>query len=1223
MRTLTARPAAALATSSATVARVLCIEWPGAAALYYTDALPTWTLATGYSAFEPIVQTWPAPAPAADKGVVCQGQFSGCSFTLLQARIASDNPTGARVILYEVVKPLTGTNVIGDWIVLGVYRVVSVTSTGRVYAIECEDYHAHLGDEPILTDPITVANYPDAPADSLGRLSPLALGTLTGVPLIPLNGSPSITLAASIDASSGALYTLDDISDATEWPASGWVRVDNEILGYTVKAVGAGGAESSLGSDAAPLIRGAYNSVAAEHSIGAAARRILTDAKAYEFLVSGHDAAIQTVYADGQPVPANKWRKRLRTYPARSPDCIVGVDWNPPAKNAGTANESRMLTDPTSDALVPQAVWETPDAHMQSGDVRDSENAVDGSSATFATMAGGATAARLGTRMRTRYAQLAGLVSLRRLELRLRYQAYTPKGDAWPNYAPTLAVGMCNAADLSLATMADFTSAPIVRPLDMGTITNLYPNGHEDDNSTLLFQTQGTDSETDSVSFGTSDFRYWSGAGSTPVAAYSFTMLYWNAFANVLANGTVAPVLPSGYPMIFAEGSTLPDVGSIGDTLGFRPHVLIPTLKLGLHVDDPDPKPTSVTNIKLSVTIAAENKTYHYRNPTIEIQLQSATGHGYATLNSHTLLNLTPETLELSYAGVLSYNDFKNLRVALYVPYADKNIQEAWEMASWTYSNISLTATYTTTTHGVTLTGKSVPLLANSLIPSPVIEQRVDLTPWMGDWGLFPGEAAGANRLAVRLEMQAGTSNQTVLYVYEFGLFAEWTRQTSADVDLSERVFTADIRGLGGHGVAGAFLSSADLWNLIMPVLAGAQWDGPSLTAALAATGTTVWPVARYFGDQISKADLLAEMAVSTGVRWGIDSGKFKFFPSLVPLAGETARLAITPDLMLSAGQIPDYHVDLMKNRVVARFAFVPGTDNAGTVTAEDTHAQGGNWGVRQQDVEFRWISSAANAATLAAWLLGDAALVKSGFNVTLVEFKCLTLELGDVVTVVDAYAQYPETRGRVIGVGRSEDGLGAVYTILTGTAISGGTASDHSSTDPTTLVSVDQTDNSLAFYSAGVLAARLDSSGVLWLKGKVIEGLPIDFGEIASAPFTFSASAGLWLCGWVDAGEGSYVQLALIDSAGNLQVERVAEYGADAYPTDPGMPNPYVMDVAAPLARYGALDPALTAIGANTITAGQFSTDGMRTMLHAAAALVGGRFEGEIRCRRVMENAL
>ena len=145
MRAITTLPAAALVTGSATIRRVLCIEWPGAAALYYTDGVPSWPLAAGYSSYEPIVQTWPQPAPAADTGVVPQGQFSSASFAMisdetadtpLRVRISQTNPMGARVTLYAAVQPLGSplvVQLISDWIVLGVYRVVSTEGAAGIY----------------------------------------------------------------------------------------------------------------------------------------------------------------------------------------------------------------------------------------------------------------------------------------------------------------------------------------------------------------------------------------------------------------------------------------------------------------------------------------------------------------------------------------------------------------------------------------------------------------------------------------------------------------------------------------------------------------------------------------------------------------------------------------------------------------------------------------------------------------------------------------------------------------------------------------------------------------------------------------------------------------------------------------------------------------------------------------------------------------------------------
>lgn len=1258
MRTLTARPAAALATSGVTVARVLCVHWNGTPVLtggdhYYTDAAPAWTLATGYSTFETIIQAWPAPAPATDTGVVFRGQFSGVTFSMisdetatvpLRARIASDNPMGARVTLYEVVKPLTGTNVIGDWIVLGVWRVVAVQSSQGLYTFTCEDWYAHLGSESFVTETIEASDYPNAPTASLGKTVPQAFGTVKGVPLIPVNGSPSITLYASLDTTGGIISTGGDISDDTAWPASGLVRIDSELIAYSCKTVGT---PSALGSATAPVVRGQFNSVAAAHSLGTAVRRVLTGSHAYQFLVTGHDSAIRVVYADGSPIPATNWNKSVvgkGGTPATRADCLVGVDWNPPSKNTGMASEARVLTDPTSDTLVPQVLWETPDPMALSGDVTNPAMAFDGSEATFATMIGGNADVQLGSRVKTRLTQLSGICSLRRLEFRLRYQAYTPKGNAWPSYAPELWVGTCSDDHLSEAGLVPFAKIPVERPLDMNAITNLFPEGVPNKDSKYLFDTKGTDTNVDPQTFGDSAFGYLSGYGTDTVHWRSYTSMggyvdqqfnvnYWLAYASI-AVGHV-PASPSGFPMQFGSGGTLPTYSGTGMNVGSNPPLasLEPVLRFSINPGTkPSPAPT-ITNIQFTATATADSRAFYDALPKMEVSVENV-GAGSCTPGSVTIPagGSLPTTAVVN--GSFTFEQLAAMVFRVSAPINGVNWDAADEMTKWTLSGLSVTCNFVTSTTGVTLTGKTVSLLANALIPSPVIEQRVDLTAFADDWGIFPGNAAGTNRLGALLKMRSGT-HDTLLYVYEFGLYAEWTRATSADVDLSERIFTADIGGLGAGGVTGIALTLKDLWAVVLPnSRIGVAYDSVGLAAALALVdaartyGSGDWPCSRYLSAPMTLADLLAEMAVSSGIRWAIDSGRMVFFPSLVPRGSETVRLAVDPNLMVSAGAMPDYHVDLMANRIVGRYSFIPDSDAAATVTVNDTHSQGGAWGVREKVVNFPWIDTAAQAAILAAWMLADAALVKGGFNVTLVEFRTLVLEVGDVVTVVDAYASYPTTRGRVIGIGRAADGVGAVYAIVTGAAITGGLVTGSKVGESTTKIVVDQTDNSMtfmSFFSLGVAVAKLDSSGVLQLHGVVVEEVPWTTGDFMGAGFfEFTAEAGLWLAAWRDSdADTGYNRVALIDGEGNLHVQHVSEWGADVYPIEAETPSPFVVNESDPLARYAARDPSLvTAYDGVTLTGSRFSTDGNRTMLHAFFQENGTAREVEIRCRRVIENA-
>lgn len=122
--------------------------------------------------------------------------------------------------------------------------------------------------------PIALTEFPTAPPQAIGKIKPIIYGSVEHSPAIPVDIGARSTLAADLTASA----TTIQLTDASQFPSSGTVKIDQEQMTYTGKS----------GNSLTGAVRG---SSSASHDRGATAVEVQS---AYEWLVADHP--VKTIY---------------------------------------------------------------------------------------------------------------------------------------------------------------------------------------------------------------------------------------------------------------------------------------------------------------------------------------------------------------------------------------------------------------------------------------------------------------------------------------------------------------------------------------------------------------------------------------------------------------------------------------------------------------------------------------------------------------------------------------------------------------------------------------------------------------------------------------------------------------------------------------------------------------------------------------------------------------
>lgn len=176
----------------------------------------------------------------------------------------------AKATVYQLFEGLGS----GDEVLLSTFYLEEPTDIGE------ETVTLRMSDESLVVEDrlsqrlITASDFPDAPAEAIGKSIPVPFGILTNVSVIPVVDSATSRLASSLLAA-GTSLTLED---ASGFPASGTVQIDAEHLSYTGKS----------GQTLTGLTRGVNTTTGADHQDGAQVYEVRSGTQAYRYAVGEH-----------------------------------------------------------------------------------------------------------------------------------------------------------------------------------------------------------------------------------------------------------------------------------------------------------------------------------------------------------------------------------------------------------------------------------------------------------------------------------------------------------------------------------------------------------------------------------------------------------------------------------------------------------------------------------------------------------------------------------------------------------------------------------------------------------------------------------------------------------------------------------------------------------------------------------------------------------------------
>jgi hypothetical protein len=152
---------------------------------------------------------------------------------------------------------------------------------------------------------ITAADYPDADPDDIGTMHNICYGSLDKVPCKALSSGAVDTLVGDIDSIQESI----ELSDASEFPASGTIGLEEEEISYTGKS----------GNTLTGCTRGANGTTALNHDSGAA---VWEKAAIFVYGIAGHPVkSIGDIYVDGVRITA-----LAATYTGQAGNELAGYD---------------------------------------------------------------------------------------------------------------------------------------------------------------------------------------------------------------------------------------------------------------------------------------------------------------------------------------------------------------------------------------------------------------------------------------------------------------------------------------------------------------------------------------------------------------------------------------------------------------------------------------------------------------------------------------------------------------------------------------------------------------------------------------------------------------------------------------------------------------------------------------------------------------------------------
>lgn len=135
----------------------------------------------------------------------------------------------------------------------------------------------------IVGEPLSLDDYSGADPDDIGKVKPIAYGSISQAPCLAIDAGSLSTLTDNIDAEDATI----PLTDASAFPSSGTVQIDQEQITYT----------GVSGNSLTGCTRGASGTSAGGHALGAICAEIQTQ---YDYLALDHPAKqLGPVYVDG------------------------------------------------------------------------------------------------------------------------------------------------------------------------------------------------------------------------------------------------------------------------------------------------------------------------------------------------------------------------------------------------------------------------------------------------------------------------------------------------------------------------------------------------------------------------------------------------------------------------------------------------------------------------------------------------------------------------------------------------------------------------------------------------------------------------------------------------------------------------------------------------------------------------------------------------------------
>lgn len=1061
MKTLTAAQKTARDADGHSLARIIQFDWPDSGTIYYTERGESEIDPDSGKTFVPIVASFPQTARAVDMGVIDGGPFHHATFSIwidpndiqnIETRVDDENPTGALITTYQVLRPVSGSLDSAEWSTLGKYRieswVVVYKESGNVVRFDCVDFSQQIGDKEIgrvITDDL----YPAAPDRSFGLMIPIIFGEVENSPC-PLVSTGART---SLDATLNDVDATIEVVSTADFDGTGTIQIDNEKISYSGKT-----ADTFTGAT-----RGIDGTTATAHAFGAAVIEVLSS---YRFLLADAVTEPGKTITDATNATPIVVTAGTHGYENADPVFIEGVVGNTAANGfwlianktpttfelVGSVGNGGYVSDPgdfsyridikTFDnvRIKGVALDVTEYAFNVINDGEEHVGVVDVptlpsiSAAGFTTLqpletldpaiswaVGGsntagnpADAVDSGDDKHVTFADITeeeDLILLHDNDLSgnageiksakvfVEYQADQTGKDDWPAIAPTIRI---------FEGAVEKHSADMGEPADVD--SSLFPSGTPGDDSTDSFV--ATSGANDLI--GDLGVKYISGYGIDTVPSgglCTFDLVSW----------------PSNISTVAGENPIVGDPGSI--SCG----VAVETCTLAFPFD------TFTTRDLLMEPIFVQSGTKATQlRATIVVQgvIVAAAG-GFIQVK----LTAGGDTVGYTNFAQPSFGGQSTLVVELTGDYDTTDLQGA-RLFIRTFGDASTPNTRTSQMRvavvSITLAayGQS-PILAGLTTPidgiglSSRVRQEIDITTTVraaGGWDFFDGTDAG-NRMGLQITYPNQTpDNNTILRVYDIGVEVEvlgGAGDTLITEDTAE--MTADVSGY--FGAVSAKISSKETITRLLEDsdfygLTGADYDAVGLGNALndATNGGAIdWRLDRRISQITTVRELLRQAVTDAGIRYTMDSGKFVFFPHLFANVSDidtSDNYTLARLIMTSLPTKERTHIDLIRNQVAVyyRRAFTGEFGFARKREGDDALSQSQPWGVRRETYGAEWIRDNDVADALADRMVPDFAQNRVLMQLTTAAGRTLHHEVGDVIELDDDFSRLTFQAGRIVG---------------------------------------------------------------------------------------------------------------------------------------------------------------------------------------------------------------